>query len=123
MTCISRSAGICACTRSSAVFTPSMSSTVLAPDCRRISRVTVGTPFKRATERCSLVPSSARPMSETRTGVPSRVATTMLLKSVVASMRPSVRSSSWPFPCSTVPPGISVFSAATASRTSVMERP
>ena len=51
------------------------------------------------------------------------VATTMLLKSSVASMRPSVRSSSWPLPCSTVPPGISTFSATTASRTWAIDSP
>jgi hypothetical protein len=42
-------------------------------------------------------------MSDTRIGVPFRVETTMSLKSAAASTRPSVRSSSWPLPCSTVP--------------------
>src|SRR5258708_759722 len=56
-------------------------------------------------------------------GVPVFVATTMLLKSSVASTRPIVRSTSSPLPCSTVPPGTSTFSLTTASRTSVIERP
>jgi hypothetical protein len=38
-------------------------------------------------------------------------------------MRPRVRSSSWPLPCSTAPPGISTFSATTASRTWAIDRP
>ena len=60
-------------------LTASITATVFAPDCRRISRVTVGTPFRRTTERCSLVPSSAWPMSRTRTGAPLMVATTRSL--------------------------------------------
>src|SRR3954462_1986132 len=47
----------------------------------------------------------------------------MLLKSWLASMRPSVRSSSCPLPCSTAPPGISTFSATTASRTCEIDSP
>ncbi len=62
-------------------------------------------------------------MSATRIGVPFFVAMTMLLKSSVASMRPSVRSSSSDFPCSTVPPGISMFSLTTAVFTSFIDRP
>jgi len=67
--------------------------------------------------------SSAWPMSATRIGVPVLVATTMSLNSPDASTRPSVRRSSWPLPCSTVPPGISTFSATSASRTCEIERP
>ncbi len=52
----------------------SMTATVFSPDCRRTSRMTVGTPFSRATERCSVVPSSARPTSRTRMGAPLTVA-------------------------------------------------
>ena len=47
-----------------------MTATVFSPDCRRTSRMTLGTPFSRATERCSAVPSSARPTSRTRMGAP-----------------------------------------------------
>ena len=47
-----------------------MTATVFSPDCRRTSRMTLGTPFSRATERCSAVPSSARPMSRMRMGAP-----------------------------------------------------
>ena len=38
--------------------------------------MTLGTPFSRATERCSAVPSSARPTSRTRMGAPLTVAMT-----------------------------------------------
>ena len=62
-------------------------------------------------------------MSETRIGVPLTVEMTMLLKSGVASMRPSVRSSSSDLPCSTVPPGISMFSLTTAFFTSFIDSP
>ncbi len=62
-------------------------------------------------------------MSEIRIGVPPLVATTSALKSWTASTRPRVLSSSCPFPCSTVPPGISTFSATMASRTWASERP
>src|SRR4051794_458105 len=58
-----------------------------------------------------------------RIGVPLVVATTMSLKSRLASMRPRVRSSSCPLPCSTAPPGISTFSAITASRTCEIDSP
>ena len=60
-------------------LTASITATVFAPDWRRTSRITVGTPLSRAGERCSLVPSSARPMSRMRTGAPSIVATTSSL--------------------------------------------
>ena len=43
----------------------SMTCTVFSPDCRRTSRITLGTPFSRATERCSFVVSSTRPTSRT----------------------------------------------------------
>ena len=62
-------------------------------------------------------------MSDTRIGVPFLVAMTMLLNCSVASMRPSVRSSSSDLPCSTVPPGISMFSPTTASRTCSIDSP
>src|SRR3954466_3151028 len=58
-----------------------------------------------------------------RIGVPLVGATTMSWKSWLASMRPSVRSSSCPLPCSTAPPGISTFSATTASRTCEIDSP
>src|SRR3972149_6224295 len=48
----------------------SMTATVLAPDWRRTSRTTVGTPLSRAVDRCSRVPSSAHPRSRTRAGDP-----------------------------------------------------
>ena len=44
-------------------LTPSVTATVLAPDCRLTSRVTVGSPSRRASERSSLVPSSTWPTS------------------------------------------------------------
>jgi len=47
----------------------------------------------------------------------------MSLKSAEASTRPSVLRRSCPLPCSTVPPGTSIFSATKASRTWVIERP
>src|SRR5262249_884345 len=45
-------------------------------DCRRTSSVTVGWPLSRAIERCSLVPSSTRPMSRILIGAPLMLATT-----------------------------------------------
>ena len=103
--------------------TPSMTATVFSPIARRMSSMTAGVlPSQTAlVGRWKL--SSAWPMSETRIGVPFLVATTMSLKSAAASTRPSVRSSSWPLPCSTVPPGISTFSATSASRTWVIDSP
>ena len=102
---------------SSLARTPSMTATVFSPIARRMSSITAGVlPSQTAPLGRSKL-SSAYPMSDTRIGVPFLVATTISLKSAVASTRPSVRSSSWPLPCSTVPPGISTFSATTASRT------
>ena len=49
-------------------------------------------------------------MSDTRIGVPFFVAIEMFLNSSAASIRPSVRSRICPFPCSTTPPGTSMFS-------------
>jgi hypothetical protein len=104
-------------------FTPSMTPIVFSPIARLMSRMTACEgPSHTACVGRSVV-SSAYPMSETRIGVPFFVAMTMLLKSEVASMRPSVRRSSSPLPCSTVPPGISMFSLTTASRTSSIDRP
>ncbi len=103
--------------------TPSMTATVFSPIARRMSSMTAGV-FPNQTAlvgRWNV--SSAPPMSEIRIGVPSLVATTISLKSLAASTRPSVRSSSCPLPCSTVPPGISTFSATMASRTWVIESP
>ncbi len=53
------SGGTWAASRSRLFLTPSITATVFSPDCRRISRITVGTPLSRAADRCSLVPSSA----------------------------------------------------------------
>ena len=53
---------------------------VLAPDCRLTWSCTVGTPLSRASDRCSLVPSSAEPMSRMRIGTPFTVETTRSLK-------------------------------------------
>ena len=103
--------------------TPSITDTVFSPIARRTSSMTAGASPIHTAEVGRSKLSSAWPMSEMRIGVPSLVATTMSLKFAVASTRPSVRSSSCPFPCSTVPPGISTFSATMASRTSVIDRP
>ena len=65
---LARRRGSWAWTRRQVGLDASITATVFAPDWRRTSRVTVGTPFRRASERCSLVPSSARPMSRTRIG-------------------------------------------------------
>ena len=81
-------------------LTASITATVLAPDCRRTSRMTVGTPLTRTAERCSFVPSSARPMSRTRTGAPLIVATTRSLNDRGSTTRPMVRSD-----CSRLPGG------------------
>ena len=103
--------------------TPSMTATVFSPIARRTSSITAGvSPSHTAVVGRSKV-SSARPMSATRIGVPFLVATTMPLKSSEASTRPIVRRSSWPLPCSMVPPGISTFSATRASRTSPIDSP
>ena len=106
-----------------AARTPSITATVFSPIARRMSSMTAGVSPSQTADVGRSKLSSAWPISEIRIGVPPLVATTRLLKSCVASTRPSVRSSSWPFPCSTVPPGISTFSATTASRTSLIERP
>ena len=71
-----------------------MTCTVLADDWRRISRVTVGTPFKCATERCSFVPSSTRPMSRILTGEPLIFAITSSSIWRGSVKRPRVRSTS-----------------------------
>ena len=66
----------------SAPRTPSMTATVFSPIARRMSIITAGaSPSHTALVGRSDV-SSARPMSAMRMGVPSLVATTMLLKSV-----------------------------------------
>ena len=97
-----------------------MTATVFSPMARRMSSITAGvspsqTARGRPLEAVLRVADVRRPGSACR----SCVATTMSLKSAEASTRPSVRSSSCPLPCSTVPPGISTFSATSASRTCV----
>ncbi len=118
-----KSGGSCDFTRAIPSFTDSITSTVLAPLCRRISRLTVGTPFSRDAERCSLVPSSASPRSLTRTGWPLTVATTRSLKSATFSKRPMVRRVCSRAPEVTLPPGASEFCRSRACRTSVMGMP
>ena len=120
MSSILRSGGSWDSTRARAVLIPSMTSMVLAPDWRRTSRVTVGTPFRRATERCSLVPSSASPRSRMRTGWPLTVATTSSLKSSGVSKRPMVRNVCSRAPEVTLPPGASAFCRTMAWRTAVI---
>ncbi len=100
-----------------------MTATVLAPDWRSTSSVTVGEPSSRARVRCSLVPSSAWPRSRTRTGWPRRLATTRSLKSAELSKRPMVRSVCSRPPEVTLPPGASEFCRTSASRTVAMGRP
>ena len=100
-----------------------MTATVLAPDWRRTSRTTVGTPFNRAVERCSLVPSSVRPMSRMRTDAPPIVATTRSSKARGSARRPIVRSVASRAPRVTLPPAASAFCRTIASRTSVMGIP
>ncbi len=101
-------------------LTASITATVLVPDCRRTSRMTVGTPLTRTAERCSFVPSSARPMSRTRTGAPLIVATTRSLNDRGSTTRPMVRRDcSW-LPAVTLPPGRSAFWRMMASRTAVI---
>ncbi len=101
-------------------FTPSITATVLASDCRRMSSVTVGIPFKRASVRGSLVPSSARPMSRTRMGVRLIVATTRSLNFAGSAIFPNVRSVFSRRSDVTLPPGDSAFWFTIASRTAVI---
>ena len=73
---------------SSLARTPSMTATVFSPIARRMSSITAGVlPSQTAPLGRSKL-SSACPMSETRIGVPFLVATTISLKSAVASTRP-----------------------------------
>ena len=97
-----------------------MTATVLAPDWRSTSRVTLGWPLSRASERSSLVPSSAQPMSRTRMGEPLRVATTRSLKARASASRPMVRRVCSRWSVVTLPPGTLAFWRSTASRTAVM---
>jgi hypothetical protein len=103
--------------------TPSITATVFSPIARRMSSITAGVLPSHTAPTGRWKVSSVCPISEMRIGVPSRVATTMWLKSAATSTRPSVRRRSCPLPCSTVPPGISTFSAISASRTWVIDRP
>ena len=111
------------CSVSSLARTPSMTATVFSPIARRTSTTTAGASPIHAAVMGRWKVSSAYPTSDTRIGVPFFVATTMPLKSSVASTRPSVRSSSWPLPCSIAPPGISTFSVTSASLTWLSDRP
>ena len=97
-----------------------MTATVFSPDCRRTSRITLGTPLSRATERCSAVPSSARPTSRTRMGAPVTVAMTTSSKAFGSATRPIVRSEDSRSPAVTLPPGMSAFWRTRASRTAVI---
>ena len=108
-------------TRSRLALAASITATVLAPDWRRTSSTTVGTPFRRANERCSLVPSSARPMSRTRIGEPLRVAITRSLNCEASAKRPIVRSVRSLTSVVTLPPGRSAFCCCSALRTSAIE--
>jgi hypothetical protein len=101
-------------------LTESITSMVLAPIWPRTSRTTVGTPLSRARLRCSLVPSSARPMSRMRSGTPSTVRMTRLLNSSGSVMRPAVRRMRSLSPAVTLPPGASWFWRARAACTSLI---
>ncbi len=114
------SAGRVSLSRARFALTASITATVFSPDWRRTSRITVGTPFTRTAERCSLVPSSAHPMSRTRIGAPLMVATTRSLKERGSTTRPIVRSDCSREPAVTLPPGRSAFWRTMASRTAVI---
>ncbi len=102
---------------------PSMTDTVLAPDCRRTSMMTVGLPSRRARLRCSLVPSSTRPTSRMRNGTPPRLVMTMSAKSAGAVTRPIVRKVRSLTSVVTLPPGRSAFWRTSASRTALTGMP
>ena len=112
--------GIWGAMRARLCLAASMTATVFSPDCRRTSRMTLGTPFSRATERCSAVPSSARPTSRTRMGAPLTVEITTSSKARGSATRPRVRSEDSRRPAVTLPPGMSAFWRTSASRTAVM---
>ena len=77
---LARRAAAAAATLRQVRLDASMTSTVLAPDCRRTSSDDGRHAVRAAaSERCSLVPSSARPMSRTRIGAPLTVAITRSL--------------------------------------------
>ena len=114
------SAGRTGASRARFFLTASITATVFSPDWRRTSRMTVGAPFTRTAERCSLVPSSACPMSRTRIGAPLMVATTRSLNDRGSTTRPMVRSDCSCRPAVTLPPGRSAFCRTMASRTAVI---
>src|SRR5207249_2767172 len=94
MTRISMSAGSTARSRSSSACTRSITSTVLVPDCLRTTSCTAFSPFSRESVRGSTMPSSAVPMSRTRSGRSPPRATMRSPKSAARSTRPMVRTTS-----------------------------
>ncbi len=121
MTSSLTSSGNCALTRGITSFRPLMTSTVFAPDCRRMSSVTVGVPLRRENERCSFVPSSTRPTSRSFTGAPFTFAITRSSNWRGSVYLPNVRSVSSSLPVFTFPPGTSAFWRSSASRIAEIE--
>jgi hypothetical protein len=103
-------------------FTPSITATVLVPDCRRMARSTAAWPSMLAAVSVSSVPSSAEPTSRSLICVPLRVATTRPSNSDTALTRPFMRKVSSRGPWFTVPPGSWRFWFATARDTSAAVR-
>jgi len=98
--------------------TVSTTSTVLAPDCFWMSTATAGTPFTRASDRCSSIPSRTFATSPRVTGLPLRWAITIGLNWSTASGFPETRrGNSNPFRLRR-PRGVLTFSAASPAITS-----
>ena len=104
------------CSRRS--FSAAMSFTELEPLCLRMTSVTAFSPSSRASVRGSSTPSVTVATWPSRIGWPPLFATIRRSNSATLSSRPSVRRTSSRAPCSTRPPGTSMFCAASAARTS-----
>ena len=93
--------------------------TVLAPDCLRSARSTVGSPSSSAADAASSTPSTTLPTSRTRMECPPSCRTTRSPICAGSVTRPWTRTVSSPGPVSTRPPGVVRFCAAMARWTSM----
>ena len=103
-------AGSSGCRRAISLFTSSTTETVFAPDCFWMSRATAGTPFTRARDRGSSIPSTTSATSPSRTGRPFLCPITIAGNPDTSAGFPETRNgNSEPFPVSR-PRGVLTFS-------------
>ncbi len=89
MTCRPAAAGICSCRRGSMAFTAWATATVFVPGCRWTASMIARWSLRQEAVLSFWTPSKTRPSSSSRTGAPSRQATTMGRNSAARAQLPA----------------------------------